>query len=51
MLDTYVTGVALLPPIFTVAPDTNPVPVIVIVFPPAVGPDDGLTPVTVGAAR
>ena len=33
---------------FTVAPDAKPVPVIVTVVPPVVGPAFGLTPVTVG---
>jgi hypothetical protein len=30
-------------------PSVKPVPVIVTVVPPAIGPTDGLTPVTVGA--
>ena len=40
---------AAVPPSVTVAPATNPVPVIVIDVPPAVGPDGGETPLTVGA--
>ena len=41
---------AVVPPIFTDAPLINPVPVIVILVPPANGPLDGVTEVTVGAA-
>ena len=44
------TLVARVPPTVTVAPAANPVPETVIDVPPAVGPDVGLTPVTVGAA-
>ena len=44
--DTPLAGVE---PKFTVAPATNPVPVIVTVLPPATGPVLGLTPVTVGS--
>ena len=40
---------AALPPMVTVAPAAKPVPEIVIDVPPAVGPDVGLTPLTVGA--
>jgi len=40
-----VTPVAAVPPKVTVAPDTNPEPVIVTGVPPAIGPDDGDTPV------
>ena len=39
---------AAVPPSVTVAPATNPLPVIVIDVPPAVGPDGGETPFTVG---
>src|SRR5204863_14288 len=41
--------VALVPPTLTVAPAPKPVPLIVIAVPPAVPPDGGATPVTVGA--
>jgi hypothetical protein len=41
--DTTVTPVAAAPPIETVAPDTNPVPVIVIAVPPAAEPILGET--------
>ena len=44
------TLVAVVPPKVTVAPAANPVPEIVTDVPPAVGPDVGLTPLTVGAA-
>ena len=43
------TPVALVPPIVTVLPEMNPVPVIVTAVPPAVGPLAGDMPVTVGA--
>ena len=46
---THVTPVAAAPPIVTVAPDTKPVPVIVIATPPASVPLDGDTEITVGA--
>jgi hypothetical protein len=46
---TTVTPVALVPPRVTVAPLTKPVPLIVTLVPPAVGPEVGLIPVTVGA--
>src|SRR5258706_1255790 len=45
-----VTLVAEIPPMVTVAPAANPVPVIVTGVPPAVGPVAGEIPVTVGAA-
>jgi hypothetical protein len=45
-----VTPVAAVAPNFTVAPETNPLPVIVTLVPPANGPAEGLTAVTVGAA-
>jgi hypothetical protein len=46
-----ITPVAALPPNATVvAPDTNPVPVIATVVPPANGPALGLTALTVGVA-
>ena len=41
---------AVVPPIVTDAPLTKPVPVMVILVPPANGPLDGVTEVTVGAA-
>src|SRR6202040_3089797 len=44
-----VTPVAALPPMLTVAPAANPVPVIVMLVPPPVDPDVGVTFVTVGA--
>src|SRR6266481_1514127 len=47
---TTVTPVAALPPTLTVAPVTKLVPVIVTAVPPAVGPDEGATLATVGAA-
>src|ERR1700741_4148724 len=46
---TTATPVAAVPPRVTLAPATNPVPVIATDVPPADGPDVGLTPVTVGA--
>ena len=46
---TTLTPVATLPPTVTVAaPVSKLVPVIVIGVPPAVGPEVGLTPLTVG---
>jgi hypothetical protein len=45
--EMFVAGVA---PKFTADAPVRPVPVIVTVFPPAVGPDEGATPVTVGGA-
>ena len=50
VVDLNVTEVAGLEPKSTVAPETKFVPVIVTVFPPAVGPPAGLTLVTVGVA-
>src|SRR6267378_1306854 len=47
---TTVTPVALVPPIVTVAPLTKLVPVIVTLVPPAVGPEVGAIPLTVGGA-
>ena len=41
---------AVVPPIVTDAPLIKPVPVIVILVPPANGPLDGATEITVGAA-
>jgi len=49
VLLTTVTPVAASPPTLTVAPAANPVPVIVIAVPPAIGPDAGATLPTVGA--
>ena len=46
---TRVTLVAGDPPIVTVGPGRNPVPVIVTGVPPATGPDSGVIAVTVGA--
>jgi hypothetical protein len=46
--ETNVTPVAAVEPNVTLASGTNPVPVIVTVVPPAVGPASGLRPVTVG---
>ena len=43
-----VTLEARVPPSETVAPEPNPVPVIVIEVPPAVGPEGGETLPTVG---
>jgi hypothetical protein len=40
---------AVVPPIVTDAPLIKPVPVIVILVPPANGPLDGATEITVGA--
>ena len=44
------TLVQALPPTVTAAPAAKPVPVIVIAVPPAIGPEDGETEVTVGPA-
>jgi len=44
---TTVTPVAAVPPNVTVAPETNPVPVMVTAVPPAVVPEVGETAVTV----
>ena len=49
VLLTTETLVAAVPPTETEAFAWKPVPVIVIEVPPAVGPDVGLTPLTVGA--
>ncbi len=49
VLFTTVTPVAELPPTLTVAPGANPVPATVKFVPPLVGPDVGVTLVTVGA--
>jgi hypothetical protein len=46
---TTFTFVAAVPPMVTVAPDKKPVPVIVTAVPPAVVPDAGEIPLTVGA--
>src|SRR5262249_57954862 len=48
-LFTTLTFVAATPPILTVAPVTKFVPEIVTAVPPAVEPEFGETPVTVGA--
>ena len=47
---TIIIPVAAVPPIFTAVAPVNPVPVIVMLVPPASGPLPGTTPVTVGAA-
>ena len=49
VLPTTTTLVAAVPPIDTVAPLKKPVPLIVTAVPPAVVPDAGEMPVTVGA--
>lgn len=49
VLLTTVTDVAGRVPNFTVAPETKPVPVIVMCVPPNIHPDDGETDKTVGA--
>ena len=43
------TEVAAVPPMATVAPARNPLPVMVIAVPPATGPRPGVTAVMVGA--
>jgi hypothetical protein len=43
------TLVAAVPPRLTVAPDWNPVPVMVTAVPPAAGPELGAIELTVGA--
>jgi hypothetical protein len=48
--DTNVTNDAAAVPNFTVAPGTNPLPIIVTAVPPAVDPERGLTDDTVGTA-
>ena len=45
---TTVTDVAAVPPNVTNAPAANPVPEIVTLVPPAVGPEAGETAVTIG---
>jgi hypothetical protein len=45
-----VTPVAAVPPMLTVAPETKPVPVMVMLEPPAVLPVLGVTPVTLMTA-
>jgi hypothetical protein len=45
---TTVTPVAAVPPIVTVAPLTNPVPAIVTLVPPPIGPEFGVIELTVG---
>jgi len=47
---TTETEVAAVPPIFTVAPARNPVPLIVTGVPPPVSPEAGAMPVTTGPA-
>ena len=49
VLDATTTLVAKALPIFTVAPETKFVPVIAIAVAPRVDPEDGVTPVIVGA--
>ena len=49
VLPTTVTEVAADPSNLTVAPEANPVPEIDTIVPPAVGPDAGETPLTIGA--
>ena len=49
VLLTTVTPVADVPPIFTVAPERKPVPVMVTAVPPEVVPDVGEIDVTFGA--
>ena len=46
---TTTTLLAAVPPILTLAPDTNPVPVMLTAVPPAVGPEVGEIELTVGA--
>jgi hypothetical protein len=50
VLETKVTDGEAVAPNLTVAPRANPVPVMVIVLPPAFGPELGLTFVTFGSA-
>jgi hypothetical protein len=50
VLLTTVTLVAAVPPNVTVAPDWNPVPVIVTAVPPVAGPELDAIELTVGAA-
>jgi hypothetical protein len=49
VLLTTLTAVAEVVPNLTVAPERKPVPVIVTAVPPAVVPDVGVIPLTVGA--
>jgi len=49
VLLTTVTPVAAVPPKLTVAPERNPVPLIVTGVPPFTVPEAGLIAVTVGA--
>ncbi|HEY8824121.1 MAG TPA: hypothetical protein VIP07_04470 [Candidatus Limnocylindria bacterium] len=49
LVSAIVNAVRAEPPIDTVAPAENPVPVTVTEVPPAVGPLFGVTEVTVGA--
>jgi len=49
VLPTTVTELAAVPPKLTVAPEAKPVPEIDTIVPPAVGPDAGETPLTIGA--
>ena len=44
------TLVAAVPPKLTVSPELKPLPLMVTPVPPAVVPEVGVTPVTVGAA-
>jgi hypothetical protein len=48
---TTVTDPAAAPPTVTVAPDAKPVPEIVTIVPPPVGPEAGATVVRAGGAR
>jgi hypothetical protein len=49
VLLTTFTPVAAVPPRLTVAPATNPEPVMVTAVPPATGPEFGVIELTVGA--
>ena len=49
VVEATTTSVAATAPKVTSAPDTKPVPVMVTVVPPAIGPEFGETPVTEGA--
>jgi hypothetical protein len=49
VLLTTVTPVADVPPIFTVAPERKPVPVMVTAVPPEVAPEAGEIELTFGA--
>ena len=49
VLLTTLTFVAAVPPNIKVAPDKNPLPLIVTAVPPVVGPETGEIAVTVGA--